>query len=399
MIVTYHGIGVRHHSGFSAQNMMMEGLDMNHRERAMAVLRYQTYDRLPVVHFGFWQETMEKWEQEGHLKAGTAQMWGDGNETDRYMTQQLGFDFNWSTTFGGNTSLFPTFEQKVVRTLPDGSRHVQNHEGMVVLQKEGAGSIPMEIGHLLEDRDAWEALYKPKLQWSPDRVDQGRMKKMAESSAERDYPLGLFCGSLYGNIRNWLGVEGISYLYADDEELYVEIINTVGALSLRVLEEVLGYGISFDYAHYWEDICFKNGPLVQPAVFDKHVGPWYKKMTTCLQQHGIDIVSLDCDGMIDSLIPTWFENGVNTMFPIEVGTWKASISPWRTKYGKELRGVGGMDKKVFAGNREDIMKEIERLKPLVALGGYLPCPDHRLPPDAEWDNVCFYTEQMRKAFG
>ena len=75
------------------------------------------------------------------------------------------------------------------------------------------------------------------------------------------------------------------------------------------------------------------------------------------------------------------------MFPIEVGTWNASIAPWREKYGKELRGVGGLDKKVFAKDRAAVDAEIERLKPLVALGGYIPCPDHRISPDAEWDNV------------
>ena len=56
-------------------------------------------------------------------------------------------------------------------------------------------------------------------------------------------------------------------------------------------------------------------------------------------------LSLDCDGWIDHLIPIWLENGVNTMFPIEVGTWNASIAPWREKYGKKILGVGGMNKK------------------------------------------------------
>ena len=97
---------------------------------------------------------------------------------------------------------------------------------------------------------------------------------MKSESASRTYPLGLYCGSLYGQIRNWLGVQGISYLHADDEELYVEMIDAVGAMSLRVLEEVL-------------------------------------------------------------------------------------------KYGKGLRGIGGMDKKVFAGSREDVDREIERLRHLV----------------------------------
>ena len=179
---------------------------------------------------------------------------------------------------------------------------------------------------------------------------------------------------MYGNIRNWLGIEGLSYLYADDEELYDEVINTVGNLCYKVTEAILSSGVKFDFGHFWEDICFKNGPLVSPSIFYEKVGPHYKKITNLLHEHGINIVSLDCDGCIDALIPTWIENGVNTMFPVEVGTWGASIAPWREKYGKELRGVGGMDKRVFAFDYKAIDQEIERLKPLVALGGYIPVP-------------------------
>ena len=154
--------------------------------------------------------------------------------------------------------------------------------------------------------------------------------------------------------------------------------------------------MKFDYAHFWEDICFKNGPLISPAVFREFVGPWYKKITDLTSSYGIEIVSVDCDGMIDSLIPIWLENGVNTMFPIEVGTWNASIAPWREKYGKQLRGVGGMNKTIFARDREAVDKEIERLKPLMDLGGYIPCPDHRIAPDAKFELVQYYCEQMQK---
>jgi uroporphyrinogen decarboxylase len=87
------------------------------------------------------------------------------------------------------------------------------------------------------------------------------------------------------------------------------------------------------------------------------------------------------------------------MFPIEVGTWHASIAPWRAQYGPELRGVGGMDKKVFACDYAVIDAEIERLRPLVALGGYIPCPDHRIPPDAVWKNVQYYCGRMHQVFG
>ncbi len=99
--------------------------------------------------------------------------------------------------------------------------------------------------------------------------------------------------------------------------------------------------------------------------------------------------------MIDSLIPTWIENGVNTMFPIEVGTWEANIKPWRERYGEELRGVGGMNKTVFAQDYAAVDREVERLKELIALGRYIPCPDHRIAPDAKFENVQYYCDKMQ----
>jgi hypothetical protein len=195
-----------------------------------------------------------------------------------------------------------------------------------------------------------------------------------------------------------MGVEGVSYLYVDDEPLFREIVDVVGDLCYRNTELALSSGNVFDFAHFWEDICYKNGPLVSPAVFREYVGPHYKRITGLLKSKGIDIISLDCDGWIDALMPIWLDNGVNTMFPIEVGTWNASILPWRKQYGKDLRGVGGMNKTIFAHDRAAVDAEVERLRPLVALGGYIPCPDHRIAPDAKWDLVRYYCNRMRKAF-
>jgi uroporphyrinogen decarboxylase len=86
------------------------------------------------------------------------------------------------------------------------------------------------------------------------------------------------------------------------------------------------------------------------------------------------------------------------MFPIEVGVWDGSFAPWREKFGKDLRGVGGMNKHVLTKDYAAIDKEIERMRPIVELGGYLPCPDHRLPPDTKWENVQYYCDKFRKVF-
>lgn len=383
---------------------------MTNRERILAVLNYQKYDRLPIVHFGFWDETLEKWANEGHITQQDAKNWYDSTPADKTIGTLLGFDSNWSTCFSPRANLMPFFDSVVLKTNPDGSRHLRQADGVVVLQKDDAGSIPTEIEHLLKDRKSWEEHYLPKLQFSPQRIESCNVNTGQEflpftnggleylKNPGKDTMMGIYCGSLFGVIRNWVGIEQVSYLYMDDEPLYDEIIDTIGNLCYQCVEYTLKTGAKFDFAHFWEDICFKNGPLVVPSIFQSKVGPYYKKITQLLNSCSINIVSLDCDGMIDALIPTWFENGVNTMFPIEVGTWNASIKPWREKYGKEHRGVGGMNKVVFAYDKAAIDAEIERLKPLVELGGYIPCPDHRIAPDAKWELVQYYCDKMRQTF-
>ena len=385
---------------------------MTHRERTMAVLDYAAYDRLPLPHFGFWRDTLAKWAAEGHITPEEAANWEDGSPSDMAIASKLGFDFNWNQVLGVNTHLFPEFEEKTVETLPDGGRKKLNTDGVVVLEKPGMTSIAAEIDHTLKTRADWEAHYLPRMQWDQRRITEalvpvggGEMRRWDAGGREflmrdeRDFPYGLFCGSMFGNIRNLLGVVGASYLFAEDPALYDELIDTYGNLSYRCVEYVLESGAKFDYAHFWEDICFKNGPLVIPSVFAEKAGPHYERITGLCRRHGIRHASVDCDGCIDALVPIWLAHGVNVMFPIEVGTWNASIAPWRAQYGRELRGVGGMNKVVFARDRAAVDAEIERLKPLVALGGYLPCPDHRIAPDAEWDNVRYYCDRMREQFG
>ncbi|MHB0938819.1 MAG: uroporphyrinogen decarboxylase/cobalamine-independent methonine synthase family protein [Armatimonadota bacterium] len=384
---------------------------MTTRERVLAVLRYQPYDRLPVLHFGYWSELLQKWAAEGHITQQEADSLGDGNAAEFAVSSRLGFDANYYTVSSPNTDIDPVFESKVLEVLPDGGRKVLNALGAVILQKDDAGAIPMEFDHLLKDRKSWEQHFLPRLQYHPGRVSNMRVPAGDRSLAfgeggkeylienQRDHLIGLRAGSLYGSIRNWLGMEGSAYLYSDDEDLFDEIINTVGELTYQCTKEVLKTGAKFDYGHYWEDICFKNGPLIAPQVFMEKVGPHYRRINELMNSYGLDIVSLDCDGMIDSLIPTWIQNGVNTMFPIEVGTWNASIAPWRAQYGKEIRGVGGMNKLVFAYDFAAIDAEVERLKPLVELGGFIPCPDHRIPLDATWDNVRYYCDRMHAVFG
>ena len=83
---------------------------MNDRERVKAILNYEQYDRLPVLHFGFWPDTLEKWYRQGHLTLEESDKdWGDSTPIDKSIGDKLGFDFNWYNTFSPDTNIRPPF--------------------------------------------------------------------------------------------------------------------------------------------------------------------------------------------------------------------------------------------------------------------------------------------------
>lgn len=370
---------------------------MNNRERLQAIMHYKQPDRMPAVHFGFTPEVIQSWVEQGHLSRDILDFEDYSFEAEKIIAAKLGFDFGWNPFRLTTTELFPFFEERFVEHMDNGFDKYLNADGVYILQRKDAKSIPAEVDHLLKDRDSWEEHYLPRLTYSEERFSQQLMDK-ALAEQEAGNPIGLHCGSLCGRIRDYLGLVGLSYMTVDDEELLDDMFETLGNLCVKSVERSLSMGIHFDYAHFWEDMCYKNGPLISPAMFREYTGKYYQKITSLLKEHGIDIVSVDCDGWIDSLIPTWMDNGVNTMFPIEVGTWDASIEPWRKAYGEKMHGVGGMRKSLLALDYAAIDEELKRLAPMAKELGYIPCPDHRIPDNARWETVQYYAEKVKDIY-
>lgn len=369
---------------------------MTNRERALNLLHYKPVDRFPAVHFGYWAELLTEWAEQGKIPKELAVNNYDGSEKDIELDKLIGWDFNWSHTIGAQNGLKPAFEYRVLEELPDGSKRILSGSGIIEKIKPGKTSIPSEDDYLLKDRAAFEELYLPKMQFSPDRINLDYFRNFNETRP-KDVPVGIALGSVLGDIRNMTSVVGMSYLiYDEDEELFADIVDTYADMQYKCVEAILETGAKFDFAHYWEDICFKNGPLVSPDIFDDLCAKHYKKRNDLCHKYGIDIISLDCDGVTEKLLPTWFETGVNTMFPIEVGVWGDQFEAARNKFGKGMLGVGGMDKTALRKDKAAVDAEIERMKRLAALGGFIPCPDHRLMPGTKFELVQYYAEEIKK---
>jgi len=363
---------------------------MNDRERFVNQMHYRPVDRCPIWDFGFWTETIRVWERYGLP---------EGVNTDEF----FGMDQPWRVMHV-DIGLRPCFQDKQVADEGE-TEVVMDAAGVTFRRRKFLGTIPHYIDWTLKDRKSWREHFA----WRLDPDTPGRIPETwvadcrRHADAQRDYPLGISGGSLYGWLRNWMGVENLSLQIYDDPTLFPEMVETLGNLFCTVLERALKaakeVGCTFDYASLWEDMCYNRGPLISPKLVRDVMGPSYRRLTDLLRRYGCDVVVLDCDGKVDDLIPVWMDHGVNVAFPLEVGTWGADPIAYRQRFGRELLIMGGFDKRILARGREAIRNEVERLAPLAEEGGFIPFCDHRVPADVPLEHYLYYLDQAKAIWG
>jgi len=145
----------------------------------------------------------------------------------------------------------------------------------------------------------------------------------------------------------------------------------------------------------WEDMCYKNGPLISPKMFDRFMLPYYKRLTGLFQDHGIKIIFVDTDGDFWKLIPGFIEGGVTGIFPLEVNA-NMDVLEIRKAYPK-LQLMGGVDKMVLFEDKSAIDAEIDKkILPVLQTGGFVPTIDHLVPTDTPWWAFEYYRHKLNQ---
>ena len=360
-------------------------LRLTQRERFLNVFQYRKVDHVPDVEFGYWDETLRRWHREGLPR------WvNDNYKADIF----FGFEA-WYWHKVPCAVPFRKFEYKVLWE-DDRRRVVRDEMGIVKMEfKEGRGtSIPSFIEHPVKDWDSWES-YKERFElddiWYPENWEE-----LLEEWEDRDYPLGVDAGGFFGWARDLMGLRGLCMAIYQEPELVRDIFEFRVKMILKLLEKPVKE-VRLDYAHWWEDMCWNGGPLISPRHFREFMVPCYRRITEFLRSHGVWLNIVDCDGNIDLLIPLWLEAGINCFFPCEV---RAGSDPvrLREKYGRRALFMGGVDKRALLHPRS-IERELERVKPLVEEGGYIPHVDHRVPADVPYQNYLYYLRLKRRLIG
>jgi len=357
---------------------------MTPRERFLACMHFEPVDHVPDLEFGYWDETFPVWHEQGLPKWVT-----NIGLADHY------FGFEPHGGFPIGVGLVRGFEYAVVEEH-ERYRIIRDGEGVLLKQfTDGSSSIPHYLEFPLKTRRDWEDTFLPRLpldQPVPDWLPDWKAKHR-----ERDIPIQMGVGSLYGWIRNWMGLEGISIAIGTEPEWVDEMMGHLCELTCRRIEATVELG-DLDYASMWEDMSANHGPLISPRMFRAFMTPKLKRITDMLKARGVDIVMVDSDGNINVIIEPWLEGGVNLMFPLEIN---GSMDPaaLRAQYGRRLLMRGGVDKGALRHGKAAIDAMLETIVPVVAEGAFIPGVDHRVPPDVSYEDYLYYLKRKRELLG
>lgn len=358
---------------------------MTHRERWLRTLNFEPVDHVPDEEFGYWDETFTTWHTQG-----LPPEINNNSIADRY------FQFAPRANVPVNVGLLPGFPEETVEQHEKYSIVRDSEGALKQVFTDGTDTIPRYIRFAIENRTDWER-FKERL----DPNDPARYPANWHAHVQRlnqaEVPVIVNCGSLFGRFRSWIGFENIAIMCMDQPDLIEDMVEYWVYFITTVLNRAVA-DIRIDAGAFWEDICFNKGCMISPTMFRKWLTPRYKRITDFVRQSGAEIFYVDCDGNIMDVVECWLDGGVNTMFPLEIagGTDHYEL---RKRYGKQIKFIGGVNKRPLAGMHAEIDAEIARILPLVEQGGYIPHVDHRVPPDVSYNNYLYYLQRKREALG
>ncbi|MDP6355614.1 MAG: uroporphyrinogen decarboxylase family protein [Planctomycetota bacterium] len=369
---------------------------MTPKERFVNTLKFEPVDHVPIMEIALWQQTKERWVQEGmppEVEGGFMHRGSEYFGLEGYETIEI-----------NATAPVPPFDQK---TISETDEHITFLDGMgrtrLALKTGTVGgqrmSMDTYIDFPVKDAASFGELTRRFEGPVEERYPQDWEAAKA-TARESDLPLTLMnplSGTFgyYSMLRNWIGTENLSYMFYDAPALIHECLEFLTDFILRLLGRAVRE-VKFDFVYIHEDMAGKGGPLMGPQLFRQFILPHYKGLVGFLKANGVDIVLVDTDGDHDVLTPLFLEAGVDGFGPFERAAGMDPVKV-RREYGKSVCMIGGVDKREVAKGPEAIEAELERsVIPIIDQGGFIPTIDHAVPPDVSLSNFQYYLDAKRK---
>lgn len=358
---------------------------MRPNERFLACMHFEAVDHVPLWEWEPWPSTLRRWQREAL---------GQGNPAPQYAECEN------KVMCGVDLWMLPRYKEQV---LAEDELYVTKRTDRGVVQRTPKSpdvmTMPEHVEYPVKTRADWEALKKRFDPADPRRVPSNWPERCERW--RRDGPVLVFQGprspSLFGFVRELLGPERTLYAFYDEPELVHEIMECFTEFVLGILPGIIDTA-PLTGVFFWEDMCYRGGPLISPAMFREFMVPRYRRITNLARSKGIDTIFVDSDGDVSELIPLWIESGVNGVYPMEVAAGM-DVAKLRREYGRDLLITGGIDKRALTRGRQAIDDELKAKIPVAEAGGYIPHLDHAIPHDVPYEAFVYYWRRKKEFLG
>ncbi len=383
---------------------------MNAREQFHAIMSFEPGARALKWEYGYWMSTVERWFTEGLRRSPFSPPLGfpsgkgliaqacpfpypatNPRYKDYDIERQLGMDPG-IVRIAVNWRFHPLMDERVLEESATTRTRI-TADGALIREKKMGDSPPQYISGAVKDRADWERLKQERFHTRevlgrfPDRWEA-----MGPTFRDRDFLLGVFIDGFFALPREFMLVEHQLMTYYTDPDLMHDMGRTMVEVYLAILEELFAR-TDLDVVYFWEDMSFKTGPLISPAMFRTFMAPYYRQVTDFLRARGVAHLFVDTDGNCWSLIPEFLACGVDGMFPFEVNAGM-DIVEVRRRY-PTLKVMGGLDKLRISQGPEATAAELDAKLPfMLEQGGYIPFMDHLVPPEVGWQDFGYYRRRI-----
>jgi uroporphyrinogen decarboxylase len=391
--------------------MESKGLTMNAREIYLQVLGMKDADRTLRWELGYWGGALLEWYREGLPRkfgfgrnlvygedvAGPGLQYPMPSYTDDFLFAHDVSDYfcldKGPAPFPFNWFYSPRWDKKIIFESADKVEYVGT-DGIRRLAFKDERSMPTWLGHPVTCEADWEEIVRDRL--NPNNLSQRYtvpdIVEFVSRAKDRDYPMCLYGSPIgfFGILRFLIGEENLYYWYYDHSNLLKRILDHLCEMWLAIAEELTAM-IDFDFGRFYEDMAYKVGSLISPAMFRNFMTPYYRRLIDFAKSRGIEHFVVDSDGYVEELIPLFMEAGVTTLLPFEVAAGN-DVEKVRDRYPR-LGMLGGVDKSALS-SKGDIDRELDKVARMIPRGGYIPYIDHAVPPGISWENFRYYRERL-----
>lgn len=389
---------------------------MNHRQRALAALRHQEPDRVPIDFGGTVDSTISALAYQPLRRAldlsdsltrvqdvvqYTAVIEDDVRQVldiDTLPVLDQPLQWRTGTLVDGSPACFPARFQP--HRQEDGSQVVLNASGTLVLKMPAGGyyfdSLHCPLAGATSTQDIDACMSQIEAYDRPAHLDMtyeelAQKARSLRNSSDR-LLVGYFGGHIFQAAQSLRGWDTFLMDLLSNRSFAEALLDQLAEANIQRFEryaETVAQHV--DIVHFEDDLGMQDRPLLRPSLYRQVVKPYHEKLFRFAKSRCDALLLLHTDGAVAPFIPDFIDMGIDALNPVQVSAAGMDPKHLKQEFGRDIAFWGGAcDSQTilpYATSQQVSDEAKRRLDELAAGGGYVFSPIHNVQAEVPPQNV------------